>query len=130
MTSDPQKNRAANSEPFQYQLPTGDELALQGAQRAVDHADRVENDWSGRAYAMLVDYATGHQEFMTEDARKWASDAGLPPPPSARAWGAITLRASKEGIIHAIGYRPTKNPSAHRTPATLWRSDIFHLRAA
>lgn len=105
-------------------LMTADVLADQGINRAVDHADRRSPNWSARAFDILTQYASINFEFMTEDVRHWAHKLGLPEAPSARAWGAIALRACRENIIRKQGYRKTQNPLAHGTPATLWRSLI------
>ena len=73
---------------------------------------------------MLTRYAAINSEFMTEDVRNGARKRGFPEAPSARAGGAVTIRASRDRIIEKSGYRKTRNPLAHATPATLWRSLI------
>lgn len=105
------------------------DLAAEGMTRALDHADRTQEGWSARAYQLLEQYAVSHFEFMTEDARNWAHRFGLPQAPSARAWGAVALRACRDRIIVKAGYRKTANPLAHATPATLWRSQIYREAA-
>lgn len=110
-------------------LMTAAELAGEGMDRAVDHADRVTPGWSDRAYQLLEQYAVSHWQFMTEDVRNWAHKLGLPEAPSGRAWGAVALRGCREGIISREGYRKTVNPLAHGTPATLWRSQIYREAA-
>jgi hypothetical protein len=109
---------------------TAQQLADDGMNRAVDHADQVEPGWSQRAYDMLEGYALSHFEFMTEDCRVWAHGEGLPTPPDGRAWGAVTLRAVKAGLIVCDRYRKTRIPPAHATPRPVWRSQIFQAVAA
>lgn len=109
--------------------PSARDLAKQGINAAIEHADHAEDGWSERAYSLFIDFAARHAEFMTEDVRRWATDEGLNGAPSARAWGAVALRACREGIIAKAGYRRTQNPSAHGTPATLWRSAIYQAAA-
>lgn len=114
---------------FDFAQPTAAELATDGMQRAVDHADEVEQGWSDMAYAMLEQYAFCHFELMIEEARAWAEENGLSAPPTARAWGSIALRASREELLVKTGYRKTKNPLAHSALATVWRSQIYREAA-
>lgn len=109
--------------------PTADDLAQDGMDRAVGHANRTSPEWSQRAFEILTSYASIHFEFMTEDVRNWAEKLGLPQAPSARAWGAVAIRASRENVIRKEGYRKTQNPLAHGTPATLWHSQIYRRAA-
>jgi hypothetical protein len=105
--------------------PTTQELAVDGMNRAVDHADRVEPGWSDQAYEMMEGYALSHFEFMTEEVRVWAYGEGLPQPPDGRAWGAVTSRAVKAGMIALNRYRKTRIPPAHATPRAVWRSILY-----
>lgn len=100
--------------------PTGTELRDTGIRRAVDNADRVNGSWSDGAYNLLVTIAGAGLEFMVEDVRKFAESVNFPVPPSARAWGAIAVKAVKAGVIRRVGYSQVKNPKAHGTPASLW----------
>jgi len=97
---------------------TGEELRDEGIQKAVEHADEVHESWSDKAYQFLLDYDP-QSEFMTEDLRQ-ASTRYLPEPPSLRAWGAVVVRAVKNGVIQRVGYRAVSNNKAHRTPASVW----------
>lgn len=91
----------------------------EGMKRSSERAELIHDGWNEKAFHLLRRFPNA--EFMAEDVRAYAEDKGLPKPPSARAWGAVIVRAKKEGIIRAIGFRSVKNPKAHRTPATLWR---------
>ena len=110
------------------------DLAEQGADRAVAHADQDEPGWSERAYRLLLafiaekktircaglDPTQDIREFSTEDVREWIG-ARLPEPPDRRAWGAIVRRAVTAGLIVRAGYRPHRDPSRHHGVSTLWR---------
>ena len=97
-----------------------------GMQRAEDHANRVSDGWSDRAYEFFVDYAVSHKgnSFMGEDVRAAASGAGFECPPDDRAWGPVVRRAVKEGIIKRIGYGPKRGPSSHCAPQSIWVAAI------
>lgn len=94
-----------------------------GMKASFEHAKRVDNGWYLSAVSLLVDFlrTNGERPFMAEDVRNYASLRGLNDPPSKRAWGAVMVRAAKAELIKAIGFGFTKNPLAHRTPATLWK---------
>ena len=98
----------------------GSKLRDIGIHTALDNADSVHDKWSDTAYIFLLKYIKSHREFMTEDVRV-ASEKEIPIPPSKRAWGGITVRAVKAGLIERIGFSNVKNIKAHRTPATVWR---------
>lgn len=92
-----------------------------GIQQAIDHANAVVDNWSEKAYHLLIDFIEEVPgEFMVEDLRAYAAMKDFPLPPSARAWGAVILRAAKSGLVENAGYGKTKNKKAHRTPASLW----------
>lgn len=75
-----------------------------GAQRAVDHANKVESEWSGQALGLLVAFAKAcGRPFLIEEARRYAEENGLPPPPDARSWGAVTRRAAAKRRIEKTG---------------------------
>lgn len=93
-----------------------------GINRAVDHADRVSEGWSDRAYQFLLKFLSGHNgPFMAEEVRSAAALMDFELPPSARAWGAVILKAAKAGIIERVGIQKVKNKSAHCANAAVWR---------
>lgn len=99
-------------------------LRDEGIQRAVDHADRVEADWSSNAYAMLVQYARhkGSGAHITSEAvRNHCEWFGLPLPPDKRAWGAVMLKASRAGVIRKAGWTTANDPKVHCNPVSLWQ---------
>lgn len=100
----------------------------EGMTRAVDHANRVESEWSGQALGYLRLYAdsnAGHP-FLIEEARAWAELQGLPAPPDARSWGAVTRRAAhrKPAIIEPVlhdGAQLTRKGIVNASPKPLWQ---------
>lgn len=110
--------------------PTTQELALEGAQRAADHAEAVTPGWNEQAYSMLLSFAADHFEFMTEDVRVWAHGEGLPQPPDARAWGSVVLRAVRAKAVFRDHYRKTRIPPAHACDRPVWRSPLYQQRQA
>lgn len=96
----------------------GFKLAMAGAEQAVQHANEVNKGWGEEAFEMIKRYP--EKKFMTESVAAWAYLHGLTRPPSGRAWGAVVMRAYREGYIKRIGYEPVANPRAHSTPASVW----------
>lgn len=104
----------------QLDLFSGEQLRDEGIQRAIDHADSVNDKWSEKAYAFLLKWLMYQDsEFMTEDVRK-ASTGLIPEPPHDRAWGGIIRKAAISGLIKKVGYRSVTNPQAHCANASVW----------
>lgn len=78
--------------------------------------------WNEAAFNLLRIFAASVQEFMTEDARAYALQCGLTKPHDNRAWGAVTVRAIKAGVISKCGYAPSK--TGHMRPMPVWKSNI------
>lgn len=93
-----------------------------GIQRAADHADAVQPRWTDVAFAYFCAYARHHAEFITESARKYAEDSGLPAPPDKRAWGHVATRACRAGVVRAGGFAKAVDPKVHCNVKTLWVS--------
>lgn len=92
-----------------------DQRRDEGIARAVDHADRVVDDWSAQAYRMLLAWAAG-REFITEEFVTFAKPR-LPAPPDNRAFGGIVRRAFKAGVLrHTHRYALDK----FRSPKPVW----------
>jgi hypothetical protein len=90
-----------------------------GMQRAADHANRVEPEWSDKAYRLAVKmFEIRDASFLAEDVVR--SLAGvIPDPPDKRAWGHIFQRAARNGVIEKIGYAPAATSNC--SPKVLWR---------
>ncbi len=92
-----------------------------GAERAADHADRVQPGWSDQAYEFLFQFVATHRKpFMTEDVRQAATLAGFAPPPDARAWGLVVTRAARANLIKRVGFGPRKSAGTHMGPTSIW----------
>lgn len=96
-------------------------LRDKGIQQAINHADKVEEKWSEKAYNCLLRFIQWNDEFMTEDVREFAS-LSLSEPPSNRSWGGIIVKAVKQGLIVRKGFRNVSNAKAHSTPASVWKT--------
>lgn len=94
----------------------------EGIATAIEHADKVHDGWSEKAYQFLSDYLKENKGlFMAEDVRNKAIKEAFPAPPDQRAWGAVFVRAVKAGIIKRRGYAQVKNPVGHCHPAAVWQ---------
>lgn len=100
----------------------GARLASEGMAQAVEHAYRVEPNWSDRAYAAFVKFARQNAVFTSEGVRAAAEAEGLPLPPDMRAWGAIVKRAVSLRVVTSAGYTTSNNPQAHSRPIRRWQS--------
>ena len=125
----------SNHQQIELPLSAAMERAETGMQRAVDHANRVESEWSGQALGLLVAFAKqSGRPFLIEEARAYAEQNGLPLPPDARSWGAVMdfvavsrhLRRGRRrtnldvmASLHAARGRPLWACPC----ATRWRSD-------
>lgn len=90
-----------------------------GMERSARRANRVESEWTGQAIGFLTAFAREiGRAFLIEEARAWAESRGLPPPPDARAWGAVTRRAAAKKRIRKVGFGPAA--SSNCSPKTLW----------
>lgn len=104
---------------------TGRDLAQAGMQQALDHAEDVREGWAEEAMNALRMYLAAHQgkEFRTEQVREYAYDVlAISYPPHERAWGSITQRAAREGLIVFVRLGPVKTASSHRANASVWRA--------
>lgn len=95
-----------------------------GAARAADHAERVEPGWGDAALDALVRFAVraNGEPFMVEDVREYAEErCDVPAPPKNCAWGAVVLRAKREGYVVRAGASMTRRGPAHAKLGALWR---------
>jgi hypothetical protein len=99
----------------------GRQLGEQGMAHALE-AEREE--WILDALAALRRFASlpAWQEFKTEDFRWWCIGIGMRPPHHYNVWGALTNRATRDGIINFTGkYLPSVSPKTHGHPVKVWR---------
>lgn len=95
-----------------------------GIKRAVDHADKVHENWSDRAFDLLKAYISligNDAEFTSELVRNYAETYNLPHPPDKRAWGAVMLKAAKANLIFKKGWTTATDPKVHCNPVSLWQ---------
>lgn len=93
-----------------------------GIAQAVDHANEMTHTWSEDTFSLfkiwLSHKVRGH-EFLLEQFRNEVGEA-IEEPPSLRAFGIISVRAVKAGLIKKIGTAQVKNVKAHKATANLW----------
>lgn len=99
-----------------------------GMQQAINHAERIDDEWPERAYGFLYRFALSHGEFISETLTDEAIQLGYGSPADARAWGAIFAKAARAGVIQRIGYGVSAR--RHCSPTPLWRSLVFVGSAA
>lgn len=104
-----------------YPPATGPELRDKGIRKAESTAERNVPGWSEMALDALKSFISIYpsREFQTEDVRQWAHAHGLPDA-NGRAWGAVVLKAKREGLIRSIGIGPVSNKTAHCAFAARW----------
>ncbi len=92
-----------------------------GIAAAEKHANEVHEGWSEKAYGLFKSFLVGRTDsFKIEDFREWAKNL-LAAPPSLRAFGAITVKAKKAGLIRHVGYAQVNNSKAHKANCSLWK---------
>lgn len=93
-----------------------------GIKVAIDHADNVTENWSTKAYNILLEYLRDVPgEFMIEDVRAFsATKDDFEMPPNNKAWGGVIVRAYKSGLVKRVRYDQVKNVKAHRTTVSVW----------
>jgi len=92
--------------------------AVEGIAASSNHAEDKIPGWNDAALEYVLNYP--EDQFMTEDVRKSAESQGFPIPPSKRAWGAVMVKAKKQGAIHSLGMVRKSSDESHGTPAVLW----------
>lgn len=102
----------------------GEELRDQGLNQAVSHAEVVDPGWKDRAWEQFVKWIqskpTGYF-FLIEDFRRICEKENLiEQPPSKRAFGFLSVKGAKAGLIRQNGTAKVKNSTAHRANAALW----------
>lgn len=94
-----------------------------GIARAVGHADRVNGNWSERAFGALRRLATTNEFFTAEVIRRLAVE--IEPPPDARAWGGVFQRAARAGLVVHHGWGTMLARDCHCSPTRVWRSALY-----
>lgn len=101
---------------------TGEMLAEEGLNRAVDKSEADHPGWKERTWELFKEFLSDQTgPFMVEDFRSFL--AMLPDyefPNSSRAFGFISKRAVKEGLIEFAGHGKVRNVKAHAATAARW----------
>jgi hypothetical protein len=94
--------------------------------RASTTASNAIPGWNQQAYNMLQQYiVTVPGLFCADMVREWATQQGLPEPPSRLAWGGVFLKASRSNLIERAGVMNYHYPNSNRTHTqtnTFWRA--------
>lgn len=92
-----------------------EELRDEGMARA-DAAQPQE--WRGLVDAVIETLAATGEPFTADDVSALTGDS---PTGSRGAMGARVQYAARRGVIVRVGYVPSKRPSVHAHPVTLWQ---------
>ena len=86
------------------------------------------SDFSEAAYAAICHVARRQEELHVDDILRFCKAR----PSHYNAWGAVYMRAIKDGVILKTGrVRPCmSDPLKHRHSSPVYRSGLFHGRAA
>jgi len=84
--------------------------------KALDRATARDPEWSDSVLRLLKRYALnrGYKPWTCEEFLLWAHARGLPYPPDNRSVGPLIAKATRDGIIKPVGFRPTV--SSHGSP--------------
>lgn len=100
----------------------GERLRDEGIKTSLDHAESNEPGWGDEAFRLFEIFLKAiRTDFQAEEARSWAEDHGLNPPPDKRAWGGVIRKAVNRGLIQRVGFQLANDPKSHRAPSTVWR---------
>jgi hypothetical protein len=109
---------------IQFDAQRGEELARAGMELAVETANAEHPKWSERCWKLFWQWLNKkprYHEFMIEDFRQDLYKYDLiEKPKSDRAYGFLSKRAVKQGLIMHAGTAKVKNSNAHGTPANVW----------
>ena len=93
--------------------------------QAATTASKAIPGWNMQAYQMLLNYAMTHQKpFCADMVRMWATQNGLPEPPSRLAWGGVFRRASVAGQIVKVdvsNYHYPTSKETHTQSVVFWK---------
>jgi hypothetical protein len=79
-------------------------------------------DWKDLAFQAFRQHAKANPTFTTEQVRIGSPD--IPPPPDPRAWGAVAIKAQREGVVKCETWVRSNNRTCHGRLVTLWRSNL------
>ena len=73
--------------------------------------------WKDAARQALAAFARSGTEFTAEDVRDVVGD----PPGHPNAMGGSFQKASRQGLIHRVGFRPARRPSRNVSSLAVWK---------
>lgn len=94
-----------------------------GMAQAIQHAERIDDEWPDLAYGFLVRFARQNATFCGWECTDLANAMGYGSPSDDRAWGPIYKRALKDGVIRQDG--AGKNPHRHLSICPRYASLVF-----
>lgn len=94
-----------------------------GMDRAIEHAERVDDSWPVVAYNFLCRYAHAHEYFDAWEVTAEAQRLGYGAPTTDKAWGSIFVKAVRNEIIEAWGVG--RNPNRHASICIRYRSNVY-----
>lgn len=103
----------------------GEQLARDGMQRALNHAEADVPTWGEQAFQFLKTYAL-QNEYFTGFMVTMASeqDSLFPTPENEKAWGSVYRRAMHAGLIEKTQKR-MPHPRRHASEAIVYRSKVY-----
>jgi hypothetical protein len=75
--------------------------------------------WKAAMWDVVVRLAASGEDFTTDDVWFAAERLDIPPVHDGRALGPLMMRASRQNVVEATGYRPSVR--RHLTPIRVWR---------
>ncbi len=119
----PGLDRTPPREPRRSVPKSGRELRDQAIERAIKHAGEP---WRLRALEIIWKTARKYEHLTADDYHRVATAMNLERPPDGRAWGAVVIKARKNGWMSPTGDREkSKRPEVHRGEMKVYKSHIF-----
>ena len=91
-----------------------------GHQMAEIAADNAGEEWKREAYEAFIEYAKNNKYFTTEDVR--LANPNIKMSGDTRAWGSISRKARKNGIVLSAGLTRANSKTVHGMIVTKWMS--------
>lgn len=105
-------------------IAEGELLAQEKMHAAVAAANRQHPGWKERCWNLFKEWVMNKPpgyHFMIEDFRLHVEiNKKLEMPKSNRAFGFLSVKGNKDGLIEFAGIEKVKNSKAHRANAAVW----------
>lgn len=102
-----------------------------GMNKATNAASAKIPNWPDKAYYALEMYCQVHADegpFCADEVRRWATDRGLPEPPSRWAWGGVFNKAAKRELVKKVfvaNYHYPESDGTHVKQTSFWIVDQY-----